>query len=231
MIFSQEQVAQVRAGRITATLTTATRRPPKPNTTQILWRRWRVTDDDDNTIGWDSGMVYDQVRDPITATTLQIPAKITIQAVQKKVIVDKLTDLDAHACGYKTTQGLQDAWLAKHPRTPLVHIIRFAIGDVRDRDQFMQYGGLAGGDYTMSPSRALDRDAPIVPRSDLELYAKQNTERYAKQRKDKVLIARDELISTLEKLELGDAPSAGVAAAIRSLRKQVAVLDRRLKAA
>lgn len=228
MIFTQEHLAQVRAGKITAILVAAPRRrrAPRANTTQALWRRYRILDDEGVVIGHKSGVVYETPEGEAAR-----PAKVTIRDVQTKTPLDKLTDADARSCGYETADALRDAWKQKHPRTPLVHVVRFTLGDVRDRDQFLQYGGLAGGDYTMSPSRALDSDAPIVPASELARYTKQNGERYAKQRKDKVLAARDEIVSTLENLDLTDAPSAGVAAAIRSLRKQVAVLDRRLKAA
>jgi hypothetical protein len=235
VIFSSEQLALVRAGKITAILVAAPRRkrPPQPNTTQTLWRRYRILNDQGEPTGdTRSDMVYD----PPTPQMRMLgeppkPVKVTITAVQTKTPVDKLTDTDAHCCGYQTADALRDSWRTKHPRTPIVHVVRFTIGDVRDLDSFLQYGGLAGGDYTHSPSRALDSDAPIIPADELAKYAKQNGERYAKRRTDKTLSGRDELVKALEKLELSDAPTAGVAAAIRSIRKQVAVLDRKLKAA
>lgn len=241
MIFTVEQTAGIRAGRITATIIPASKTAPKPDTVTPLWRRHTRHDEDGNELDSVSGIVYDTQSDQPDQ-----PIQLTIQAVHKDAPVDELTQLDAHACGYKTAAGLQDAWKQQHPRTQTVHIIRFSVGDLRDRGRYIAWTGRAGGDYTTNPRRAAD-DAEALQAGDVAQYAKRAREQDRQRRQNPDQKLRDELVSDLERINdrLNDWKSKtggttdkerqgairGIQMATKTIRRQLAVLDRKLKAA
>ncbi len=83
------------------------------------------------------------------------PACITVLRIDRNVAIVDFTRDIALACGFRTTEELRTAWLAKHPRSPLCHLVHFSVGDVRDRPNYLQWTG-RGDDYTSIRARALD---------------------------------------------------------------------------
>lgn len=73
--------------------------------------------------------------------------QVTILRVEGPFDIPELGLDVARGCGYKTAVSLQEAWQARHPRSPRVAVVWFALGDWRDRDLFLNYSGTAGGDY------------------------------------------------------------------------------------
>lgn len=240
MIFTREQVALVRAGRITATIIPATRTPPRPDTIQPLWRRHTRHDENNTPIDTISEIVYD-----VQGDRPDEPIRLTIQAV-KTTGIEFVDQSDAHACGYKTANALRDAWLAEHPRTFMIRVVRFTVGDLRDKGRWIGWTGRAGGDYTTNPRRAAD-DAEALQASDVALFAKQAREQDRRRRQNPDQKLRDDLISDLERIndrliewksKTGgttdkDRQGAirGIQMATKTIRRQLAVLDRKLKAA
>ncbi len=106
-------------------------------------------------------------------------AVITVLAVERNVPVDELDLAVARSCGFRTAAGLREAWYARHPRSPLCHVVTFAVGDVRDRPRFLtstrsmrwgpgKKGGSPLGDYCGTQRQASD-DAEAL--SDAEMGA------------------------------------------------------------
>lgn len=104
------------------------------------------------------------------------PAMITILDVRRGVLVVELDEEDAKACGYRTAARLRMAWGDRHPRSLSCSVVSFMLGDVRDRPIFLQWSGRAGGDYTMSPSRALD-DAEALTQEQMAALANWNRQK------------------------------------------------------
>ena len=105
---------------------------------------------------------------------------LTVVRVEGPVPIEDLTLDIAYSCGFKTTDGLREAWLLRHPRSYSVKIVWFVLGDWRDRDKYLAWSGRrAGADehgYTMSSRKAMDRDAP-VPDEIVEGYAADNLQK------------------------------------------------------
>lgn len=94
------------------------------------------------------------------------PLKVTVLRVETKDVVEFGIDV-AKDCGYKTVEAFRSAWDERHPRSPIATVVWFALGDWRDRDQYLAWSGRrAGADdhgRTFSRSKAMDPDAPVPP--------------------------------------------------------------------
>lgn len=160
MIFTRDQAAQVRAGKISAALVPVSEQVTAGRL-RALRRRFVRHDEDGNPTGEGVETVAD-----VTPEGDRRPVRLTILSVHD-MHLDDLAQPDARACGYTTRQGLLDAWRSQHPRSETVKLVRFAVGDVRDRDRYLAWTGRAGGDYTANPRRAMD-DAAALTEEQLE---------------------------------------------------------------
>lgn len=121
----------------------------------------------------------------------------TITSVRREWL-GSITFADARACGHRTTDDFKVAWVREHERVVgeawALHVLgeagvraelvaRFTrhhaarevwVVDFHlsgGRDQFLAAGS-RGGDYTTTPARALDPDAPCVDALTVARYAK-----------------------------------------------------------
>lgn len=225
MIFSRDEVAAIRSGKQTATLTPTTSNL-KAGSIRRLRRRYTPHDQDGNPLN------------PITETVCDLidgdrkPIVITILATTDLNLTD-LKQADATACGYKTLTGLKDAWKQRHRNTDTAKLVRFAIGDLRDRDQFLNWSGRPGGDYTTVSARANDRNAPVLTQAQLAPITKAARERDRARSRDPIQRERDQIVKALDNISeiLERHPSRDMRRAVRELRHDLAKLDRKLKAA
>ncbi len=150
----------------------------EPGRIYTPFREFTAHDSDGNSLG--------RQRQPIYNTEQGDRAKVTVRACEKidtragknrpAVLGRELTVADAQGCGYRTVLALRDAWKAQH-RTHDAHLVWFIWGDQRDIDTFMQRTGLAGGDYTRNRSRALDPDAPVLTRDQMDRLVATNRQK------------------------------------------------------
>ena len=102
-------------------------------------------------------------RVPVMLTILSTDRRWTDETTHSDDCPELLTDAEARQCGYMNVKSANFAWQQDHPRSsPLVQLVTFSLGDLRDQDRHLQYGAYGGG-YTASPSRSVDHgDAPAV---------------------------------------------------------------------
>lgn len=106
----------------------------------------------------------------------ELVGTVTLIRVEVLYVADLTLEI-ASACGYKTSQDLREKWTDRHPRSPRAAIVWFALGDWRDRDVFMNWTGRAGGDYTANARRAMDSDAPVLSREEIDALSKVNRQK------------------------------------------------------
>ena len=143
-----------------------------------------------------------------------------------------MTPADAKAFpGYLTVAGLQEAWRAKH-RTPDCQLVRFQVGDLRDRDRFLNWTGRAGGDYVGNVHRAADDAAALTPEQLAPLTRAAN-ERDRARLKSTSQVKRDEMAALAAELraELRANPNRDVEKSLRAVEHHLASMDRKLRAA
>jgi hypothetical protein len=225
VIFTRDEAANVRAGKQTSKLIPASHHI-RPNTVRPLRRNTPRHDPDGNPTG------------TITATVQYIvddqpkPVILTITTV-RQLHLDQLELTDAQACGYRTIQALKDAWQAQHPRTTAVKLITFAVGDIRDIDQYLNQTN-AGGDYTSNRHRALaGEDEPVLTQAQLAPLTKMARERDRERARTPIQRERDQIVQSLDNIEeiLRTNPNRDVRRTVRSLRNDLVRLDQKLKAA
>ena len=140
----------------------------------------------------------------------------------------------ARACGVRTVDGLRDTWTHRHPRSPRAQMVWFALGDVRDQPLFLQYSGLAGGDYTRNRHRALD-EAEALTREQMAALVSVNLQRdLGRRAKASAALANEtpsqrltRINATIERLrqQLGD----GIAhMAEKEIRQELRIVQQRL---
>lgn len=220
MIFSKEQVAEIRSGKITATLVLPSRKV-RADTVRPLRRRYVQHNED----GEPARTVVE------TVTDAGKPIRLTIVSVALADVYGAppssspwLTPTAAQACGYRTVRALQEAWFAAHPRTPIAQYVRFTLGDLRDRDRYLAWTGRAGGDYTSNPARAIDRDAPVpldVQQRLTRAAHLKDVERLA--HTTEIQHARSLTIRLKEALRRGDADE------LRRVRHEIEFIEQRMK--
>lgn len=209
MIFTREQAALIRQGKLNAALTNHN---VKPGQIRSLRRRFMRHDEDGNELG----PVTETVRDGDTTVVL------TIFEAQQIDVAD-LELSHALACGYRTVEALRESWRRQHPKTPTATFVRFLVGDRRDRDRFLNWSGRAGGDYTFNPSRAMDPDAPVVPATEMrQINARRSRD---DGRDDERQRRRGVNLSA----RLKDAIRRQDATEIRRLRRELGVLEREIE--
>lgn len=155
------------------------------------------------------------------------PAVITVLDVERNVAVVEVGREVASACGYKTAEGLRDAWFARHPRSPLCTVVSFALGDVRDRPLFLNWTGRAGGDYTLNRSRAIDDAEALTPEQLAALSSWNKQKDQARRATSARSLASETLAQRWERLVRATEQIGGEAA--RAIRPHRRVLEQRLK--
>jgi hypothetical protein len=76
---------------------------------------------------------------------------LTVLAVTD-LTLDGLTLAHARWCGFRTTAQLRAWWTLEHPRVLEARLVRFELGDTRDRPVLLAAGW---PDYTVDPERAM----------------------------------------------------------------------------
>lgn len=222
MIFSKDQAAQILAGKQSATLL-----PPgrniRPGTVRALRRRVMRHDQDGNELGWETSTVEQGDGED------RLPVKITI--VSADVIqLDAITVQRAQWCGHRTISGCRTAFEAAHPQHGCALLVRFALGDLRDRDRYLA----RGTGYTHSPHLALMPDAPAVPADVQRRLTIEAHKRDATRITDPDIRLRLSLAHAIEEWQLetgGRASSKDAFARIKMIREQIRALDRHIRAA
>ena len=229
-IFDTEAVRQTHQGNIHAWLESihSTVRPG----TVCNWRKeFVIHDADGNPIGKKRDYVF-------TVTNGERrPVKLTITAVDK-LDLEAAKDTDdflcptiemARACGHTTVTSLRNSWLSKHPRSPLVQLVWFVVGDVRDRPLFLGWTGRAGGDYVRTPSRAMDQAEALTPEQLAQLANWAQQRDIARRARISQDLANETLAQRVKRLEsarerLGDE-------AYRAIRQNLRVISQRVERA
>lgn len=223
MIFTRYQAAQIRAGKITAGVVLG----GEPITVGRLRALRRH-------------LLDDRTRDEVV-TDAGAEVVLTIITV-RDTIVEDVRGAEARACGYKNPTALRETWVALHPRARELKVVRFDLGDTRERrDRYLAWTGRAGGDYTSNPKRAMDRGALTGDGPDLALVAPTAEEiagfahashyRDDARRREADIALRDDLA---ERLARWDRETSGVTdrdrqQSIQGIRRSLASLDRKIK--
>jgi hypothetical protein len=208
MIFTPAQIRAIRLGKMTAVLVPVSERM-RAGSVRVLRRR--MVDGPPAKRGPAGDVLaYIEARlDLLEAVQVvvnpqpegePIPALITIKAV-RDLPVEELTAVEAVRCGAWTVAGLRASWAAEHPRSYLVRLVVFELGDTRDGHLLIAAGW---PDYTYDPSRAMFGEPEPVSRGEQARLASDAQQRYLRLQADK---ARDAARSALsERLEAIQAP-------------------------
>lgn len=150
--------------------------------------RWIVTHNEE---GAPTGVREEIVNDVVGVTRELRPARLTVLALDRVEVHAELAttgyrQLDikvAIACGFKTAKLLRDDWDTRHPRSELAQLVWFALGDVRDKDRFLNRYVHRGGDYTGDRSAAVD-ELPALTAEQLAALAVGNQQRFVRAQAD-----------------------------------------------
>jgi hypothetical protein len=154
--------------------------------------------------------------------TVKLVEPVDVLATEDQEWGRALTLADATDCGYRTVGGLRAAWKSRH-REDFAQIVYFVLGDWRDRDLFMQFAGLAGGDYTRNWHRALDPDAPILTPEQYSRYGMANRQKDARRMADAATTLADETpAQTIARIE------AAGPEAVRKVSSEMAIIGQRI---
>lgn len=222
MIFTKDACARILAGKQSATLEPI-RVTILPGSVRRLRRRTMRHDGDGNELGLETSTVEQgegEDRAPVLLTIL------TVSMIQ----LPTLSLQQAQWCGYKTVIGCQTAWDADHPGVELAQLVRFALGDLRDRDRYL--ARTVG--YTATRHLSADPDAAVVPTDEQRRQILDSRKNEIIRLADPDVRLRNELQRALEHWELetgGRASTLDAHKAIRGIRDRIRSLDRRLKAA
>ncbi len=214
LIFTAEQVRAIRQGKVTATLVSR-HEPLEPGSVRPLRRR--------RPCRCGEAVVVEQVFD-VRPHDERVQVLLTILEVRDLELAS-LTVTDARLCGYRTATELRDAWRAEHPRTDLVRLVTFGLGDLRDRPRFLT-SFPAFSDYTQSPSEATPREPEALSEDQLSHYASINGQRFAASKAEfAARLAARPLPERLHMIE-------GAADRFRlGLRKELRIIEQRLERA
>jgi hypothetical protein len=123
----------------------------------------------------------------------RLPWVITVTRIEPKVWVDEINEKTARECGYGSPAALRAEWGRRHRHQDLASLVRFELGDTRDRSLYMTssdfyrwdigdgHGGT--GDYTSSPTRSLD-GAPVLTGEEYETLGVAARQRDQRRRAD-----------------------------------------------
>jgi hypothetical protein len=176
VIFSRDEAAAIRQGKLTAALISTTSKL-KPDRTTMLRRRFKRHDSDGKELkGWATEVVAD-----VSPEGDRKSVVLTVLSVNE-LHLDDLTQQDAEACGFRTLPGMKDNWRQHHRGAEMVKIVRFAVGDLRDRDRYLSRPSRSGGDYTSDRHRAID-DVAVLTDEQLKPFVAQARERDKQRRK------------------------------------------------
>lgn len=177
---------------------------------QTLWKESVVTNDDGEVIG--------HRRDEAgTVTLLRVDFSDVIA----------LTYEVARGCGHKTVTDLQEVWFERHPRSPRVAVVWFALGDWRDRNIYLNWTGRGGGDYTKNASRAMDRDAPALTDEEMAQLSSVNRQK-DEGRRARVAAALAAETPSQRVQRLNQATARLGAAARREIRQELRIIEQRV---
>lgn len=182
MIFTASQVAAIKTGKQSATLVPVSEHV-RAGALRVL-RRWALPDTYPAPAIRGPAvdvLAFIQARLDLVETVElvinpqsggeQIPALITVKRVRDLSLSD-LSAADARCCGVRTVTVLRAGWAVEHPRSPLVRLVGFELGDTRDMKRLIAWGwpdytSLAGRAMTGEPE-ALSRDAQAALSSDAQ---------------------------------------------------------------
>lgn len=134
----------------------------------------------------------------------------------------------ARGCGHKTVSEWSAEWDARHPRSPRAVIVWFALGDWRDQDLFMNWSGRAGGDFIRNSRRAMDPDAPVLTREQIEALSSVNRQKDEGRRAQTSAALATETPS--QRLKRLDAATARIGdEARRAIRQELRIIEQRVR--
>lgn len=157
--------------------------------------------------------------------------RVTVMGVRRELVSD-ITLKDARREGFVTRDEFFAAWPID--RDLEVWVISFVLGDQTDTLRLLaRTPGAPHGDYVAQPHLALDGEPEAVSAADTAFYAKVGHARDAERAKDPDIALRDGLIRELERWrdETQGATDRERRRHIDGIARQVAALDRKLKAA
>jgi hypothetical protein len=173
MIVTTQQVAKIRAGKVTVALI-----PPAHAAAMAVGRparmRRHVLDGDGR-----------RTKELVTVTEVKagaedrVPVLVTPVAFSEIQALTSVTLAEAQRAGFQTTADLVATWREMYPRTRIVVSVVFALGDTRDRPRFMAMArkdGSITSDYTGSRTASLDPDAEVVSDAVLAKFGKEANE-------------------------------------------------------
>ena len=181
MLFSWEQVAGIRRGKVTAVLVPRSERPTikHPRGIPTIARpirkvRREIVERDGEGIPTGKRLIE----------TMSL--EVTITAIEPKVWVADLGESVARACGYQTVEAMRAEWRRRHPRLALATLIYFEVGDTRNAARFLTAtpamrwdvgDGRGGtGDYTGDRRRSSD-DVEALSEEQLDALAAANRQK------------------------------------------------------
>lgn len=222
MILTQDEYVKVRSGSKTGHLMPANRTLAL-DTLRRLYRRYEHHDADGASLGYVTEAATDsETPVVITIMALEVVDVMALVAPARKTDPRMLGVPDAKCCGYRTVTGLREWWVGKHPRSPLARLVRFQVGDVRDRDRFLQRYVSQGGDYTFSHSRAID-ELPALSPAELAAHARAGRQHYvARAKSTESVLARESYAQRIARIE-----AAGTEA-VRAVQGEFAIIGQRL---
>lgn len=180
---------------------------------QYLWKEHVIHDADGRAVG--------KRRDRV--------GLITIVEVEVADVLDFGLTV-ARGCGHKTVQDFRDEWQVRHPRSDRAIVIWFALGDWRDRDLFMNWSGRGGGDFTRNARRAMDPDAPVLTREQIETLSSANRQKDDGRRANaSAILAAETPSQRLRRLDLVVARYG--ADARHAIRQELRIIEQRVKRA
>lgn len=237
MIFTVPQVAAIRAGRMSGALVLPSE-SLRPGQVRLLRRLVRIGQREraparrgqpldvlafiDRHL--DDRVSVDRVTERSSANDDPTPVLLTILAVEERDL-GELTLSDARVCGYRTVSGLRDGWRAEHPRTWLVQLVAFGLGDLRDRPRYLSSLPMIS-DYTLNGRDAAPGEPEALSDKELTIYAAINGQRYARARAE--LATKLAMRSASHRLAIVEAAAARTRA---DVRRELRIIEQRVERA
>ena len=174
---------------------------------RYLYREFPLHDGNNQKIGTKRERVQDvglggDLR-PARLTVLLVEL-VDVHAAGDQPPLDGYKPLDivaARACGFRTPALLREDWKLKHPKADTAQLVWFSLGDVRDRDRYLQRWIWKGGDYTQDRHSAVDDLPALSPEELAEVAANNHQRQTARVVETQLRLAEETLAQRVARLE------------------------------